>query len=99
MSAPIIVQYVGFEVGALAREYFFDVREIPGDSSEYTLIIPLAAFDTHRIRLQDAPDLCSRVLERELAASANHPPMTHFSVTNAEIEDYQASHPRKPAKK
>ena len=98
MSAPII-QYLGFEVGALVREYFFNVREMEGNSSEFTLTIPIEAFHANRVRLQDAPDLCSLKLQRELAAYANHPPVMHFSVTNAELEDYRASHVRKSKKR
>lgn len=88
MSDPIIVQYIGFEVKNLVREYTFAVREAPSEPQEYKLSISNEAFVSHRARYQDAPDICSVRLHRELATSANHPPETHFSVTDAELADY-----------
>jgi hypothetical protein len=99
MSGNIIVQYLGFEVSALVREYFFKVRGVETELQEFSLTIPNEAFVSHRMRLQDAPDLCSLKIQRELAACANHPPMTHFSITNTELDDYRASHTHKPGKR
>ena len=99
MSGGIIVQYLGFEVSALVREYFFKIRGVDAGLQDFSLTIPNEAFISHRMRLQDAPDLCSLKIQREFAACANHPPMTHFSITNAELEDYTASHTRKPGKR
>ena len=50
MSRGAIVQYVGFEANAIAREYSFLVREPPGEPREFTLTIVNEAFDTHRVR-------------------------------------------------
>jgi len=97
VSHEIIVQFLGYEVKTLVREYTFAVRESAGEPREFTLTISAKAFDERLLRIQDAPDVCSRKLRRELAAYANHPPETHYSITNAELEDYRiARAPRAP---
>ena len=94
MGDRIVVQYVGFQVTALVREYTFAVREAAGDPLEYTLTIANEAFASHRARYQDAPEICSLRLHRELDAHGNHPPTMNFCVTDAELANYQVS--RKP---
>jgi hypothetical protein len=97
VSHEIIVQFLGYEVKPLVREYTFTVREVSSDPREFTLTIPTEAFNGHLLRIQDAPDFCSRKLRRELATHANHPPDTHFAITNAELEDYRSARaPRTP---
>jgi hypothetical protein len=91
MADQVIVQYVGFTSGAQAREYTFVAREAATEPREYTLIINNEAFESHRVRYQDGPDICSIRLHREFKNSANHPAGTHFSVTDSELADYQES--------
>jgi hypothetical protein len=99
MSTPhIFVEFVGFESKKLVREYTFTVREGTIEPREYTLTITNEAFVSRRVRYQDAPDICSHKLHRELAASENHPEATHFRLSDAELEDYRTSHAHKPAK-
>lgn len=99
MSSEMILQYLGFVSQPLDREYTFSVREPACEPREYTLTIANSAFDARRARFQDAPDICSLRLRRELAASNNHPARTHFSISDAELEDYRGAHaPRKPGK-
>ncbi|HEX9222579.1 MAG TPA: hypothetical protein VF860_04555 [Candidatus Acidoferrales bacterium] len=99
MSSELILQYLGFVSQPLDREYTFSVREPACEPRVYTLTITNAAFDAHRARFQDAPDICSLRLRRELAASGNHVALTHFSITDTELEDYRGAHaPRKPGK-
>ncbi len=50
------------------------------------------------MRYQDAPDVCSVKLRRELAAFANHPPNTHYRISDAELEDYRSAHAPRKAK-
>jgi len=93
MSEPrIIVQFVGFEAKNLVREYTFTVREPATEPREFTLTIPNEAFDKRRVRYQDAPDICSHKLHRELAASENHPQKNHFRLSDAELDDYRTTH-------
>jgi hypothetical protein len=92
MSDSLIVQFVGYEVSPLVREYRFSVRESRNEAREFTLTIANAAFDCRRARYQDAPDICSARLRRELAADGNHPSNTHFQITDQELDDYRGRH-------
>lgn len=97
MSHEIIVQFVGYEVKDMVREYTFTVREASCEPRDFTLTIPTEAFNGNLLRIQDAPDVCSRKLHRELATYGNHPPDTHYAITNAELEDYRVARaPRTP---
>ena len=98
MSHEIIVQFLGYEVKPLVREYTFTVREAATEPREFTLTISAEAFNTRLLRIQDAPDVCSRKLRRELATYANHPPNNHFDITNAELEDYRSARAPKTPK-
>jgi hypothetical protein len=92
MSDSLIVQFMGYEVLPLVREYTFAVRESKSEAREFTLTISNAAFECRRARFQDAPDICSLRLRRELAADSNHPANTHFQITDEELEDYRRHH-------
>ena len=92
MSDAIVLQYVGFETRGAVREYAFTRRGAGGESFEYFVTIANAAFVAHRVRYQDAPDICSLRLHREFATQTDHPPSTRFSVTDAELADYMAAH-------
>ena len=97
MTDSLIVQFVGYEVLPLVREYRFTVRESRDEAREFTLTISNASFDCRRARFQDAPDICSLRLRRELAADANHPSNTHFEITDQELDDYRGRHSPKPS--
>ena len=92
MSDAVVLQYVGFENKGAVREYTFTLRGTGGASSEYFVTIANAAFVAHRVRYQDAPDICSLRLHREFATQTDHPRSTRFSVTDAELADYKAAH-------
>lgn len=98
MSNEILVQFGGFKTKGLVREYLFTVREQASEPREFTLSIANEAFDAHRLRYQDAPDLCSLKLRRELATTANRPSKTHFSITDADLEDYRGAHAPRTAR-
>ena len=91
MSDAVVLQYVGFETRGAVREYTFTRRESGGESCEYFVTIANAAFVAHRVRYQDAPDICSLRLHREFASQTDHPPSTRFCVTDAELADYKAA--------
>ena len=97
MSDTLIVQFVGYEVLSLVRQYKFSVRESRNEAREFTLTIANASFDCRRARFQDAPDICSARLRRELAADANPPSNTHFEITDQELDDYRGRHSPKPS--
>ncbi|HKV04261.1 MAG TPA: hypothetical protein VJO53_04040 [Candidatus Acidoferrales bacterium] len=98
MSDNVIVQFVGFQAKSFAREYTFTVREPETEPREYILSIANEAFDSRRVRYQDAPDICSHKLHRELAAAENHPPNTHFLLSDLELDEYRTAHTLKPLK-
>ena len=96
MSHEIIVEFLGFEAAANTRVYSFTVREPSAEPRDFTLTISNKAFSDHLISFQDAPDVCSRRLRRELAAYGNHPPESDFAITDTDLEDYRSAHaPRK----
>ena len=97
MRDYVVVQFVRFEAKALVREYTFTVREATSEPREFTLTIANASFDCRRARFQDAPDICSLRLRRELAADANHQANTHFQITDEELDDYRGRHSPKPS--
>jgi hypothetical protein len=99
LNHQIIVQYVGFSVKPLTREYIFAVRELSSEPSEYAVTIANEAFVSRRARYQDGPDICSLRLHRELAANANHPPTARFRITDSELVDYHNGHSPKPVKR
>ena len=96
MSDAVVLQYVGFESRGEVREYAFTLRGTDGASSEYFVTIANDAFVAHRVRYQDAPDICSLRLHREFATPTDHSPSTRFSVTDAELADYRDAHAPKP---
>ncbi len=98
MSDTRLMQYVGFDSKDQGREYRFQVRYTTEDTREFTLTIPSAAFISHLVRYQDAPDVCSLKLQRELATNADHASKTDFPVTDAELEDYRLAHTSKSPK-
>jgi hypothetical protein len=95
MTENINVQYVGFEAKALVREYSFIVRRALNETSEFTLTIRNEAFGSKRVRFQDAPEICSLRLNRELAAFGNHPPQAHYRICETDLDDYRSSHEKK----
>ncbi len=98
MNESVIVQYVGFVAKALVREYSFLVREASSEPREFTVTVVNEAFDSHRVRYQDAADICSRKLHRELAVYANHPPKAYYRISETELDDYRDSHSSKAAR-
>lgn len=92
MPENMIIQYVGFKVKAIVREYSFLVRQVPSEAREFTFTISNEAFSSHRVRYQDGPDICSLKLHRELAGSVSQPSSTHYPISEIELDDYRDSH-------
>jgi hypothetical protein len=92
VSDAVVFQYVGFETKGAEREYTFTLRRAGGESTEYFVAIASAAFLAHRVRYQDAPDICSARLHREFSTKDAHPPSTRFCITDAELADYRDAH-------
>ena len=92
MSISLYVAYVGFEARPRVREYTFQVRQGTEALREFTLTITNEAFLTHRVRYQDAPDICARRLHRELVETENHPLKSHFAISDIELSNYHDAH-------
>jgi len=92
------VQYVGFKSKTIVREYSFLLRESSIEPREIIFTILNEAFCSHGLRYQDAPDLCSLKLHRELANSVNDPMKTHYRISGTELDNYRDSHSPKAAK-
>jgi hypothetical protein len=92
MTETINVQYVGFEAKTLEREYSFVVRRASNEISEFTLTIGNEAFGARGVRFQDAPEICSQRLHRELAVFGNHPPEAHYRISDSDLDDYRTAH-------
>jgi hypothetical protein len=94
MTESSVIQYVGFRASISGREYAFSVREAGAQSREYTLTIANEAFESHRARYQDGPEICSLRLHRELAISTTDPATTHFGITDTELASYGTHKPK-----
>jgi hypothetical protein len=92
VTEKVNVQYLGFEAKALVREYSFLVRQAANETLEFTLTIVNEAFSSHRARYQDGPEICSLRLRRELAVLENHPPQTHYRISEVDLDEYRNSH-------
>jgi hypothetical protein len=86
------IQYVAFKSKAIVREYSFLLRESSIEPQEITLTILNEAFRSHGLSYQDAPDLCSLKLHREMANSADNPLKTHYRISGPELDAYRYSH-------
>jgi hypothetical protein len=91
----ISTQYVGFMSKLSTREYSFVVREDLAEAIEITFAIPNRVFNSRRLSFQNAPDLCSLKLHREIAGAAINPIKTHYRISETELDDYRDSHPSK----
>jgi hypothetical protein len=92
------IQYVGFKSKAIVREYSFLLRESSIEPHEIALTILNEAFRPHGFRYQDAPDLCSLKLHRDMANSVDDPMKTHYRISGTELDNYRDSHSPKAAK-
>jgi hypothetical protein len=91
-------QYMGFESKAVSREYAFLVREALVEPVKITFAILNKAFTTGRLSFQNAPDLCSLKLHREMADCINGPLKAHYKISETEMDEYQRSHLSKTAR-
>ena len=98
MNNALNVQYVGFEAKLKIRVYKFLVKQGAEDAREFTLAISNDAFLAHRVRYQDAPDICAHRLQRDLAATDNQPLKTHSVISDVELEEYRVAHSPKSSR-
>jgi hypothetical protein len=92
------LEYIGFTVNETTREYRLRASQPGGGYQAFTLAISNEAFLSHRVRYQDAPDICFLKLQRELIACGDTLPAQHHDVSDAELDDYRVVHAPKPKK-
>jgi hypothetical protein len=98
MSDQVLLQYVGFEVKSAGREYTFAVREAAKECINYTLSICDEAFTSHRVRYQDAAEICAIRLRRELRSDLQASAATSFSITDDDLAVYRTVHTPKASR-
>jgi hypothetical protein len=74
------------------------LRESSIAPHEIVFTILNEAFRSHGLCYQDAPDLCSLKLHREMANSMDDPLKTHYRIIGTELDDYRDSHSPKAVK-
>src|ERR1043165_4847236 len=92
MSDQVTLQYVGFEAKGEGRQYTFAVREPAKECINYTLSICDEAFTSHRVRYQDAAEICAIRLRRELGSDPQASLATSFSITDDDLAVYRNLH-------
>jgi len=95
-SAALFVFVIEAATGILLAMNYSPTPEYAYDSVRY---ITNEAFLAHRVRYQDAPDVCFRILQREILASADGQLASRLSVTEADLEEYRVAQAPKPAQR
>lgn len=95
------LEYIGVTASATEREYTMRLRESAAEPRDFVIVISSEAFRSERVRFQDGPDICYQKMQRELLACEGTGtwPGDRLLVTDAEIEEYRASHATKAAVK
>lgn len=84
------VEYLDFRDVDEHREFRFHVYGL-GGSSEFRMRIANAAFDAHRVRMQDGPDLCYQKLRRAISAGLT-PPTDASTIDDVDLLRYRDDH-------
>jgi hypothetical protein len=92
MANDLRAEYVGFTVNERTREYQLQVMRPDGQPRRFTVAISNRAFLAHRVRYQDAPEICFLKLKRELDASGDGFPSSHMTITDDELAEYKTAH-------
>jgi hypothetical protein len=91
------IEYVGLEPSGAGREYTLLVRPAAeNETIRFTLLISNAAFNSGRVRFQDAPELCFWKLRREIVGNADGLPKTRLLLEESDFEEYRLAHAPAP---
>jgi len=100
MAETILMEYMGFKSTAEGREYAFHVRFSREDSRDYTVTVATEAFSSRRVSYQDAPNVCSSRLKRELTATPDLVDGTSFLIDAQDMDELKvrqmAELPKRP---
>jgi hypothetical protein len=83
-----IIRYLGFRSTPCGREYTLRVADV-ASCRDFVLFISHEAFAARETRFQDAPDVCSEKLRRELAADPDLLPGEGITLTSGDLRDYR----------
>lgn len=97
-SRQPLVRYIGFRTTAEGREYTMRVIDVRS-SRDFALLITHEAFASRQASFQDAPDLCSARMRRDLAADPDLVPGEQIQLTAQDLADYRDSHPSSAVKR
>jgi hypothetical protein len=89
-SRVVRLEYVDFQDVAEYREFRLRVRTLDG-SNDVRVRIPIAAFHTGRLRLQDGPDICYQKLLQAEGAGDTASPDT-ITIDDVELARYADGH-------
>jgi hypothetical protein len=87
---PPTLRYLGFRNALDGREYLMQVGD--GEPRTFVLLVTHEAFASRQMRFQDAPDLCFRRMERELAVDPDLVPEGRLLLTSDELREYRCAH-------
>jgi hypothetical protein len=97
------IEYVGFRSGETSRDYRLLIRHPGGQCDEFVLAIRHEAFLSHRVRYQDAAEICflklRRVLHEWITTPGSTRPATRQDVTDADLVAYREAHAPKPQRR
>lgn len=96
------IRYLGFVVHDEHREYTLTMRDTDADAAWHrvTVLITHAAFKAHRVRYQDAPDICFRKLSREADSCEGWTPSVPLWIDDEDLSSYSASMaPKRPTRR
>src|SRR5271169_6348214 len=97
------VEYVGFCSSETTRDYRLLIRHPGGECEQFVVAIRHEAFLSHRVRYQDAAEICflklRRVLDAWISAPESGPPAARQNVTDADLLEYREAHAAKPQRK
>jgi hypothetical protein len=62
-----VLRYMGFDQNKNIRSYRFDRVEAGEPTTELVITVNLELFSTHRVRIQEGPNLCAGKLASNLA--------------------------------
>lgn len=99
MASPARVEYVGVTAQGNIREYALRAWQVTGSFRSFVVTIPNEAFLDHRVRYQDAPEICYLKVQREVLACADGPAISKVKVTEEDLDEYRAAHAPKVPKR
>ncbi|HEY3120015.1 MAG TPA: hypothetical protein VGL15_05285 [Vicinamibacteria bacterium] len=90
-----LLEYLGFRTTEEGRDYLLRTR-LDAEIHGYTVRIAREAFAAGRARFQDGPEISYAKVRDELAAHEDGAIDAVFTINDAELASYRATHTRLP---